>query len=129
MKAIDSNILVRLVIDDDPDQTRLVYHLARVEGALFVNRLVLAECAWVLARRYGLSRVRIAQEIRVLFESSEVVFEDEDLVDDALALSAELNADLADLLIALSNDRLGHAPTLTFDRKAAARISAFELVD
>lgn len=125
LEGIDSNILVRLVIDDDPDQTRLVYRLARVEGALFVNRLVLAECIWVLARRYGLSRVRIAQEILVLFDSSEVVFEDEDQVDDALTLSAEMNPDLP---IALSNNKMGQTPTLTFDRKAAARITAFEPV-
>jgi predicted nucleic-acid-binding protein len=61
--AIDTNVLVRLVVDDDPDQTRRARKLFH-RGGVLVTTTVLLESAWVLAGAYGLGRERVASSLR-----------------------------------------------------------------
>ena len=63
MIAIDTNVLVRLVVDDDPEQTRQARKLLK-RGDIFVSATVLLESAWVLASAYGLDRPRVSKALR-----------------------------------------------------------------
>ena len=63
MIAIDTNVLVRLVVDDDPDQTRRARKLFR-GGDVLVTATVLLESAWVLSGAYGRSRQQVSASLR-----------------------------------------------------------------
>lgn len=128
MKAIDTNILVRLIVRDDPARAESAEALVRREAPLFINRLVIAEFAWVLRSTYRYQPNAILRAIDLLLNGEEFVIEDEGVISEAVEAAMTSGCDLADLVIALTNRRQGHATTLTFDRKAAARIDAFELI-
>lgn len=63
MIAIDTNVLVRLVVDDDPEQTRRARKLFR-RGEVLVTTTVLLESAWVLAGAYGRNREQVSKALR-----------------------------------------------------------------
>ena len=63
MIAIDTNVLVRLVVCDDPDQTRRARNLMK-RGDVLVGSTVLLESAWVLGSAYGLDRAKVSGAIR-----------------------------------------------------------------
>lgn len=128
MLGIDTNVLVRLLIRDD--EVQFAKARAIVDGEIqrgeliVVSLMVLLETEWVLRSCYGLPKNRIAAIISGLLDTSEVDFEHEPSVEEALSLCEESNADFADCLIGSHNRRLGCSATITFD-KAAARLSGF----
>ena len=63
MIAIDTNVLVRLVVDDDPEQARRARKLFR-RGGVLVTTTVLLESAWVLTSAYGRSREQVSTALR-----------------------------------------------------------------
>jgi predicted nucleic-acid-binding protein len=130
LRGIDSNILLRLLTEDDPEQLLLANRLkANSDGAgvLFVNVIVLLEIIWVLRRRYRMTQSEVLVAIDNLIVSRDIELEDQGTVIDALVRAGELNVDFADCLIALRNQQLGCEITFTFDRKAA-RLSEFRLL-
>jgi predicted nucleic-acid-binding protein len=130
LRGIDSNILLRLLTEDDPEQLLLANRLkANSDGAgvLFVNVIVLLETIWVLRRRYRMTQSEVLVAIDNLIVSRDIELEDQGTVIDALVRAGELNVDFADCLIALRNQQLGCEITFTFDRKAA-RLSEFRLL-
>ena len=130
MRGVDTNILVRYIVADDPGQFRAAARFIENECSPqepgFVNRLVLAEVVWVLESSYRLPRVAIVSALRPLLAASQLSIED---VDDARAalLEYEDGADFSDSLIAKANARLGCEYTATFDRRAVGR-SGFRLI-
>lgn len=79
MIALDTNVLVRFLTGDDPDQQAdagaLLERLTPAEPG-FVAREVVLELVWVLSRGYGLSRKRIAEILVELLDTSGLLFED-----------------------------------------------------
>lgn len=63
MIAVDTNVLVRLVVDDDPEQARRARKLFR-RGDVLVTAMVLLESAWVLSGAYGLGREQVSKALR-----------------------------------------------------------------
>ena len=67
MIGIDTNVLVRVIVADDPGQAALAHDFIRdrctPDDPGFVSNIVLAELAWILAQRYGYSRIEIADAI------------------------------------------------------------------
>jgi predicted nucleic-acid-binding protein len=63
MIALDTNVLVRLVVDDDPDQTRRARKIIK-RGDVLVSATVLLEAAWVLASTYGRDRAQVSAALR-----------------------------------------------------------------
>lgn len=123
MLGIDTNVLVRLLIADDADQTRrarqlIEQSLARDEPVL-VSLLVLIETEWVLRSRYELDKRTILGAMRSLLEARDLAFEDEPAVEEALFHWKDNSCGFADCLIAAHNRRLGCGATATFDQKAA----------
>jgi predicted nucleic acid-binding protein len=68
MIGLDTNVLLRLVEDSDPEQRMLADALVRAQGVrgCFVNPIVLAELAWTLARTYKQSRNEIADRLELI---------------------------------------------------------------
>jgi predicted nucleic-acid-binding protein len=123
MIGLDTNVLARLFIDDDPAQARLarsfVAERCSKQDPAFVDRVALCELIWVLMYSHGYGRAEIARIIRRLLESEEIVLEDADTVSEALSVFSSRNVDFADALIGAVNLVRGCRATATFDRKAA----------
>ncbi len=123
MLGIDSNVLVRLLIEDDAAQTRRARKLvdSTISGqiAVLVSLPVLLETEWVLRSRYELPRESILGLFRAALEARELTFEDEAAVEEALYNWQDSPSGFSDCLIVAQNRRLGCHSTATFDTRAA----------
>ena len=122
MIGLDTNVLVRFLVRDDPVQFARAQGLIRREVArrqsVFVSLLVLMETEWVLRSRYRYTKDRLVETLSRLLDSAEVRFEDEGSVERALFLWKDSRADFADCLIAARHWTLGCDATASFDSKA-----------
>lgn len=130
MIGVDTNVLVRFLVEDDPLQHGLArdfFSQRSAEDPAFVSTIVIAETVWVLRRNLKLSASTISNLIQNLLAADRLVVEfTEEL--DAL-LSGDLpETDIADYLIAWSATRGGCQKTVTFDKTAAAAIPGMELL-
>lgn len=123
MLGIDTNILVRFLVQDDDAQFEKARKLIKREVSagrrVFVNQLVLMETEWVLRSRYAVPKNQIIEAISGLLDSNDVKFEDEPVIEEALFIWKDSAADFADCLIGAKNRRLGCRATATFDSKAS----------
>ena len=121
MIGLDTNVLVRYVMQDDPRQspraTRLVESLSPEEPG-FVPLVAVLELAWVLSGSYGLSRAQVATVLDTLLRSKELVLDRAELVSQALSRYGAQGADFADALIERTAAAAGCSATLTFDAGA-----------
>ncbi len=121
MIAIDTNVLVRFLVEDDPRQTaKAKKRLSDAQAAsepVFVATIVLAESVWVMERVYDLGREEIAQALESLITTSGFRVSDRDGVLDALAAYLTRKGDLADFLIRREGELAGASPVFTFDKK------------
>lgn len=119
--SIDTNVILRLLVRDDERQTHIaVLELERAETVI-ISLLALSEAVWVMTRRYGLSRIDIAEKLRAFVEAPSVECDVAD-VEAGLAM-LEIGGDFADGVIA-SQGRAKRADTLvTFDRRAVNRLT------
>lgn len=123
MLGVDTNVLMRFLVRDDEAQFEKARKLIKREVAagrgVLVNQLVLLETEWVLRSRYHLPKQLIIQAISGLLDASDVQFEDEAAIEEALFVWKESTADFANCLIGAKNRLLGCRATATFDVKAA----------
>ncbi|HTO85561.1 MAG TPA: type II toxin-antitoxin system VapC family toxin [Methylomirabilota bacterium] len=124
MIGLDTNVLVRHLTGDDPVQTpkarALLAARCTVDDPGYVNRIVLCELVWVLARGYRYDRRTIAGALEQLLNAAELLIEDRDTAVDALAAYRGSQADFADCLMGILNRVAGCDRTATFDRDAAS---------
>lgn len=121
MIGLDTNVLVRYIMQDDSKQsslaTRIVESLsAEVPG--FVPLVAIVELAWVLSSAYELGRNQLVEAFEALLRTKELVVERGEIVWKALRLFQRAPGDFADCLIACSAEAAGCAKTMTFDRGA-----------
>ena len=120
MRAVDTNVLVRLIARDDPVQVAGAE--AFVTPGAWVSLLALTETVWVLESVYGLDRQRVVTVIGMLLEHDRMTLQDEDAVRRALSAFEQAGAaGFSDCLIIEVARKAGHLPLGTFD-KAMARI-------
>lgn len=122
MIALDTNILVRFLVDDEPRQAGMAREL--LEGLIgeqsgFVCREVIVELVWVLERTYRFSRERIAGVLDALIATEELQIEASDDVARAALRYGRGGAGFSDLMIAAAAQRAGAQALYTFDQKAA----------
>jgi Predicted nucleic-acid-binding protein, contains PIN domain len=118
MRAIDTNILVRLIARDDEKQTQAA--LALVAGGAWVSHIVLAETVWVLRSAFGMARGELVNTLDNLLKHETLAMQDADIVAAALDMfRAERKVDFTDCLILETARRAGRAPLATFDRELA----------
>ena len=122
MIALDTNVLVRFLVQDDPMQAQLatkVIDQLTDDAPGFVSREVLIELVWVLERAYRLGHPDIATALDGLLSAIELEVEGSDEVAPALELYRNDGFGFADLMIAAAARRAGATEMVTFDRKAA----------
>ena len=131
MIGLDSNVLLRAVLDDDevwsaPAEAFIGTHCTQ-ERPGYINVLVLAEICWVLRRRPEFNRVNLADFVQGLLDADNIVIAEQDSVTNALSDFRRGGAGFVDYLIAELNARAGATPTYTIDRDAV-RSDAFEVI-
>lgn len=131
MIGLDSNILVRYLVQDDPVQSPRTANvirktLTKAEPG-FVSVVALAETVWVLERSYHFTDSEVAAAVEEILRTDALLVEH---AEEAFSAMAALNAglgDFADALIGAINAEAGCSRTITFDRKAL-RLPGFELL-
>ncbi len=115
MRAIDTNVLVRLIVRDDPRQATSAESF--VEQGAWVSVLALAETAWVLATVYELSSKELAKAIEMLLDHRDLTLQDPQTIAAALELfRAKPGLGFSDCLMLQLARKAGHLPLGTFDR-------------
>jgi predicted nucleic-acid-binding protein len=120
--GLDTNVLVRYSIRDDPSQARLADTLIdgfTADDPGYVSHVTLAELWWVLTSSYRQDRGTVAAFIDQLLCASTLALQAPDVVHAALRAVDTAGADFADALIAATGASDGCSQTMTFDRKAA----------
>ena len=115
MRAVDTNVLVRLVTRDDAKQAAAAE--AFIERGAWVSHLVLVEATWVLATVYDVAAAELAVAIDMLLNHKALTMQDADVV--ALALQqfqAKPGLGFSDCLVLEVARKAGHLPLGTFDR-------------
>ena len=122
MIGIDTNVLVRYLVRDDPAQFERARRRIRreVEQAepVLISLVVVLETEWVLRSRYSVSKTDMLSTWSALLDAADVAFEDEACLEECLYLWKDSNADFADCLISARYRRLGCSATATFDSRA-----------
>jgi predicted nucleic-acid-binding protein len=115
MRAIDTNVLVRLIARDDARQTAAAEAFVAKGG--WVSLLALAETIWVLATVYDLNPEDQARAIEMLLDHRQLVLHEQESVAAALGLfRAKPSLGFSDCLMIELARRSGHLPLGTFDR-------------
>ena len=116
MRAVDTNVLVRLIVRDDPEQVARAE--AFVEHGTWISLPVLAETVWVLKSVYGLNRQRTETGVSMLVEHDRLTLQDEDIVRRAHATFARARSvEFSDCLGVEIARRAGYVPVGTLERK------------
>ena len=129
--GLDTNVVVRFLVGDDPAQAaaarRIFADLSEARPG-FIGREVLLELVWVLQRAYRIDRQAICDALEGLLDAPEITLEDPDSAGWAIARFRAGHGDFADLMIVAAARRAGCAELATFDRNAG-RIAGVGLVD
>ena len=126
MRAIDTNVLVRLITRDDLRQAETADHF--VEKGAWVSVLALAEATWVLGTVYGFSAAQLVTVLEMLLNHKDLTLQDSDVVAAALDLFRSRPAlGFSDCLMLQLARKTGHLPLGTFDRALGKTAGAQKL--
>lgn len=131
MIGVDTNVLVRFLVDDDPAQNasaRRFLSSRDFANPAFVSAVTLAETVWVLNRRLKFPMASIVSTIRELLASDGLVIEFAEELGSVIDGVTVPRADLADHLIAWAGLRAGCSHTVTFDDRAARNVTGMEML-
>jgi predicted nucleic-acid-binding protein len=118
MRAVDTNLLVRLVVRDDAHQVRAAEEF--IGRGAWVSQLVLAETTWVLDAVYERTAGQIATALDMLLNHEHLTLQDADVVSAAAEDFRERPAlGFSDCLVLEIARKAGHLPLGTFDRTLA----------
>ena len=118
MRAVDTNLLVRLIVRDDPEQVEAAE--AFVAAGAWVSKLVLAETIWVLDAVHERTPAQLAAAIEMLLNHQQLSIQDADVVANALEHFRKRPAlGFSDCLVLEIARKAGHLPLGTFDRGLA----------
>jgi predicted nucleic-acid-binding protein len=126
MRAIDTNVLVRLLVRDDPRQLDVAEKFI-VKGA-WVSHVVLVETLWVLDAVYERSAAQIGAAVERLLAHADLTLQDADVVAAALGqFRAKPTRGFSDCLVLEVARKAGHLPLGTFDRQLGKVAGAHRL--
>ena len=120
MRALDTNVLVRFLVEDDVKQSAaaaaLIERAADAGEPLFVSDIVVCELVWVLGSAYRVGRAQLAATLRELLRARSLVFEAADELVRALDGFARGRGDFADYLVREHARAAGCSTVVTFDK-------------
>ena len=120
MKGLDTNVLVRYMVRDDPDQTakatRAIEDDIDEDETIFISSIVLCELVWVLVSLYDYSRVEIVKVLGQILQTRQFTFEDKALLTKCLHDYQHKKGDFADYAIGRTGEKAGCNQTLSFDK-------------
>ncbi len=123
MKALDTNVIVRLLVRDDERQAqrarRLLVQAEENAEVMLVTDVVVLELIWVLLSAYSFSRAEALDALELLADLPVIKLQSHDVVRQLVRSGRAGREDLADLFIGLAARQGGCESTLTFDRKLA----------
>lgn len=126
MRAVDTNVLVRLITRDDPRQVAAAEEFV-AKGA-WVSLPALVEAVWVLSSVYELPHKELAKAVQMLLDHRDLVLHEPEAVAAALALfQARPALGFSDCLMLALARQAGHLPLGTFDRNLAKSSGAQKL--
>jgi predicted nucleic-acid-binding protein len=131
MIGIDTNVLVRIFVDDSPVQTKAALTFLSTlssEAPGHIGTIVVVELIWVLKRVYRFDDDAIYGALDSLFRSANVEVERSELTQAAIDIARTSGADVSDVMIALAAREAGVSHVATFDKKAAKRVPGMELL-
>ena len=131
MASLDTNVLLRFLLQDDAAQAAAARRLIRAAGesgvGLYVPVSVALELEWVLRSRFKMAKPAVVQTFCALLETVELHFAASGALEWALNRYEETGADFADCLHAALAMAVGEQPLWTFD-KAAAKVDGARLL-
>lgn len=123
MIGIDTNVLVRYIVQDDPKQSQKANHFIEsaraAERPIFINGIVLCELVWVLETAYNYPKQAIVNVLEKILRTRQFSIHQPEIIWQALSSYHHAGADFADHYIARLNAYLECEHTVTFDKKAA----------
>lgn len=122
MKSFDTNVAVRLIVNDDPEQCERAAQAFRqgvADGGVFFSATVLVEMVWVLRVAYKQDRTTITAALRRLVGTAGVKVERDATIRRAIDAFEAGQADFSDYFIRESSRESGALPVLTFDERFA----------
>ncbi len=132
MKGIDTNVLVRYLVQDDPVQSkqaiRFIEEECTTETPGFINEVVFCELVWVLESAYGYERALIVKVLEKILTTRQFEIHNPEIIWQALHGYKNKTADFADHYITHLNAKQGCDYTFTFDKKAS-KLEHFELLN
>lgn len=118
MVAVDTNVIVRLLVRDDEQQAAAAERA--VAGGAWLSVLGLAECAWVLASVYEFDRPRLIRAMEMLLDNDQLTIDQEAAVERALqSYRTSAKVQFTDCLMVELARAAGALPLVTFDRDLA----------
>ena len=130
MIALDTNVLVRLLVEDDQEQTRrsraLIEQVQGDDGRAWISDVVLCELVWVLSASYEVPRPEIADVLDALLRARHLAFDDSARLRRSLDHFRGGRGDFADYLIQEHATANGYERTATFDQALLAEPGFFE---
>ncbi|TAN46748.1 MAG: PIN domain-containing protein [Methylococcaceae bacterium] len=131
MIGLDTNVIVRYLVQDDPRQsllaTEFIEQSLSIEQTGFISLVTLAEVVWVLGECYGATKARIVQIVDSLLVTKQVTVEHASAVHRAIRVYRSSGADFGDALILQVCMAEGCNKVVTFDRKAD-KVEGFEIL-
>lgn len=118
MLAVDTNVLVRVLVDDPtaPDQCRAAREAVSEAGDIYVSQVVQVETVWVLASAYGLRKVALQGALGAIDKHPAFHLQRQEVFKVAFQHYLAGHADFADCMILAESASAGHE-LATFDRK------------
>jgi predicted nucleic-acid-binding protein len=118
MKALDTNVLVRIFVDDDTQvgQLKLARQFAKKHHPLFIPQIVQVELVWVLESAYDFNKVEVLKVLKHLQENGAFALQQETQFESAIISFQESNADFSDCLI-LASSKEAKCEVITLDKK------------
>jgi predicted nucleic-acid-binding protein len=129
--GVDTNVLVRLFVEDEPQQHKAAvafFDARSSDDPAFVSLVTVVEFCWVLKRSYKQPQSEILDLVRRVLASKDSVVELAAYVDEAVEIASRTGGDFADVVIAEAGRRTACEKTVTFDRPAARAVPGMTLL-
>ena len=131
MIGLDTNVVLRLLLSDDPAQkmraAKCIQQAKRLDTRIIITLAVVFEMEWVLRNSAKMNKAQVLGVFNLLLASCDIEIDNEKILEQALHIYENSSSDFAECLFLAQYQRMGCDTMLTFDTKAA-RMTGVELV-